>query len=277
MGGTDKSLLDIVNASGFLFQLRVEHELQTSYNRHQWQIVGREHRWVHPKSGAEGFIDLLLNAGRERMVLECKRVREANWVFLAWEGSMEAVERARLLWTYRGRGLQAMAAWDELAARPESLESPFCVVRGQGEKGTPMLERLAGILLSSLEALAQQELQLPPEHSYENVYIPLIVTAAELRVCRFSLEEIDLKTGQLPEDEAEFLTVPFLRFRKGLATNLVPKERPKNLEEANQESERTVFIVQAQELAGFLQQFQLGPLDIHDGWPWDVYRGQMRL
>jgi hypothetical protein len=279
MSKTDNSLLDIVNASGFLFQLRVEHEIQASRDKHKWKIVAREHRWVDRESGAEGFIDLVLGASRYRMAVECKRVRDANWVFLAQEGSLDTVEKARLLWTYRGDSLQAMAAWDDLRAHPQSVESPFCMVRGQGEKDTSMLERLSGILLRSLEALAQQELQLPPQHSFVNhhVYIPLIVTTAELRVCRFSLEEIDLETGQLAEDKAEFQTVSFLRFRKGLATNLAPKEPPNNLEQANQQSERTIFIVQAKKLSSFLQQFELAPWDTFDNWPWDSYRRLMHV
>ena len=89
MKSQEKTLNTIINASGFLFQLRIENELRENVIApdSRWKIVGREHRWVNPSTGYEGFIDLLLDTGTLILVIECKRVTEGHWVFLVPEAS----------------------------------------------------------------------------------------------------------------------------------------------------------------------------------------------
>lgn len=40
----DKVFRNQVNASGFPFQLRVEHEIETTYPKHKWRLIAAEHR-----------------------------------------------------------------------------------------------------------------------------------------------------------------------------------------------------------------------------------------
>jgi hypothetical protein len=162
MGETDETLLKVVNKSGFLFQLRVEQEIRRTKSQHGWKVVGREHRWADAQSGEEGFIDLVLAAGRQflRMAIECKRVGEGTtWVFLVPDAAMPSMRRARLLWTYT-RQEKGFIGWDDFTLSPESPESEFCVVRGQTDRNVPMLERLSGIVVRSLECLAEEELRI---------------------------------------------------------------------------------------------------------------------
>jgi hypothetical protein len=119
----NKQLLLIINASGFLFQLRVEQEIHEKRNQHGWRIVGPEHRWVIPQENREGFIDLVLEAGNIRAVLECKRVREASWVFPVPEDRARISPAGRLLWTHQQAGEPVLSSYHDFALKPEAPES----------------------------------------------------------------------------------------------------------------------------------------------------------
>jgi hypothetical protein len=216
-----EDFLKLVNASGFLFQLRVEDEVRNTSSTHHKTVLAREHRWVDPITQNEGFIDLILTTGTNgKMVLECKRVIDANWIFPV-PVLAKSVTHANVLWSYKiDENLQA-TAWDKLELYPESLESAFCIVRGQGEKDKPMLERIASILLRSTECLAEEEEQYSRSSGLRGIrfYFPIIVTTAKLMVFRYSPSEIDLSSGQIPD--GDFQEVPFLRFTKSMSTRLL--------------------------------------------------------
>lgn len=274
MPESEESLRNLINASGFLFQLRVEHEVRTITDRYRsvWTIA-REHRWVDPTSGTEGFIDLVVEHGADRIVIECKRVQDGNWVFLIPD-KRDQMSRAKLLWTHRQAQRKDLSGWDDFHVAPSSPESAFCTVRGQGERDVPMLERIAGILLRSTEQLASEEIALEKGSitGTAHVYYPMIVTNASLHVCRFSPGDIDLLTGQLPG--GEFESVPFIRFRKNLSTASSFQRMPSDLKQANVEYERTVFVVNIAELANVLKEWEAGPFDRFISWPWVRARQQ---
>ena len=94
----ESTLLKVINASGFVFQLGVQEMIETNFrkNRHGWRVVGREHRWVDPISEAEGFIDIVLQLDLWRMGIECKRVHEnTSWIFLIPEPTQLNAHSAR--------------------------------------------------------------------------------------------------------------------------------------------------------------------------------------
>lgn len=244
-----EDLLKLVNASGFLFQLKVEQEVNETTSKHHKTVLAREHRWVDPIAKNEGFIDLILTTGTNgRMILECKRVIDANWIFLV-PTRARPVTHANVLWSYKIDDNHQVVAWDKMPLYPESLVSSFCIVRGQGEKDQPMLERIASVLLRSTECLAEEELQYPRSNGLTGIrfYFPVIVTTAKLKVCRYSSSKIDLSSGQIPE--GEFEDVPFLRFTKSMSTRLSSSKTPSSLTEASQESQRTVFVMNADSLS----------------------------
>jgi hypothetical protein len=71
MTETTKSLLNLVNAAGYLLQLRIEHEVETNekLKGDLVKVICREHRWLDPITGTENFIDLVLGHYRARFVL----------------------------------------------------------------------------------------------------------------------------------------------------------------------------------------------------------------
>lgn len=253
-----------VNASGFPFQIRVAHEVRTTYDTHKWIPVPGEHRWVNDLSGAEGFIDLILSKTAQPgltwwyIVIECKRVRGGSWVFLNTRSDQKAYD-AHVLLTCRQHE-SVPPKWIKADLTPASPVSFFCTVPGQADKDTPMLERVAGELLDSLESLAQEQLSVGPEPSPDYperraVYIPVIVTNTELVVCYFEPTEVSLSEGILQNGSGNFDTVPFIRFQKSLSTRFTTGKIPMNLKEVNKEDERTVFIVHALSLPDFLGSF----------------------
>jgi hypothetical protein len=169
-----------------------------------------------------------------------------------------------LLWTHVGSD-KPISDWSDFKVTPPSPEAMFCVVRGQGENHVPMLERLASTLLLSTEALSVQDIQLKSNSqvSKARVFMPMIVTNADLFVCKFDPASIDLTTGRT--DSTEFQPIPFIMFRKSLASGIPSKTAPDSIQEANIGSERTVFIVNSNYLRDTLKEFNL-PYEGH--WPW---------
>jgi hypothetical protein len=244
----------LVNNSGFPFQLGVEHEIQTnpSPSNNPWAVLTREHPWKHPDTGENGFIDLIAHRGCYRLVIECKRSRDADWAFLVPQDQRPTATRIRSRWMRIRSEWENVNAIDDLHWLPPSYESAFCAVRGQGESHTPMLENLSNTLLASLDSLSQQDLTVHRSHQWRNlfVYVPVIVTTARLNVCLYDPGRVSLTTGET--DGLTFETVSAVRFRKSLTTSLPEDGSLKGLEDCYAASERTVFIVSAPNLPSVL-------------------------
>jgi hypothetical protein len=270
MPETAQTLHNLVNAAGFLFQLRVEQEIMDASKAHQgmWANAAREHRWVNPSSQEEGFIDLVVRSGFCRIVIECKRVTDANWVFLV-EADSQPLTRARLLWTYL-KTQQSFTDWHDFHPSPPTLEAAFCIVRGHSDNNNPMMERIASTLQLATESLAAEELTFDPhpESSNPTVYLPIVVTNATLQVCRFHSRDIDLATGDLPVD-AVFEETPYIRFRKNLSTSLSPNLLKTDLERANFANERTIIVLNAAYIREFLPLLGFPYNSLMGGWPWE--------
>lgn len=264
-----ESLLKIVNASGFLFQLSVEQHIKHLYRPHfsNWSVLSREHRWIDPFISKESFVDLILQSHAGRMIIECKRIRGGEWIFLIANSATD-MYRARLLWTFQRENHKPYSDWDEFKFTYSSPESAFCVIRGKGEGDTPMLERLSGLVLRSTEIFAEQELRIGPDREYgpARIYIPTIITNAELKICRFDPDAIDIKTGTLPD--AEFESVPVVRFRKSLSSTFHSNYEHSSINESYEMQQRTVFIINANSLGSVLPNSEIKPFS-SDGYPWD--------
>lgn len=277
MSETHESLLNLINASGFLLQLRIEHEIESTQREHNWKIVGREHYWKDPDSGNDGFIDIVLQSEEVlRVIVECKRVLDGSWVFLMPDSPKANLRRAKLCWTHTQVDRQNISGWCDFRLTPDFSESAFCVIRGQSEKDRPMLERLSGIVLKSLESLAEEEMRLrPTQLGRHRIYIPVIITTASLEVCNFDVSKVSLQTGQLQLPDGQFEAVPFIAFRKGLATKHLPERSLRDLQTANQEKERTIFVVQSTEILKFLKHLSgLRMFNEYEALPWNAAREQ---
>jgi hypothetical protein len=268
MGTTDATdLSKIVNASGFLFQLRVEEEVKSISNYCNLEVLAREHPWVDIESGKSGYIDLILADGIVRLVIECKRTKDAKWVFLMTKDKSPG-GLARYLWISSRDKQEYRSGWFDLFTNPTSHFSEFCVVRGQGEGDSPMLERISSTLLDAVECLAVEEVLLSSRYGSRGrryLYLPVIVTNANLYVCHFGLEEISLIDGKLAN--GEFEPVPFIRFHKSLTTKLTQNSAADTIEQANKDKLRTVFVVQANHFKQFLSSWKV-QLDELNKPPW---------
>jgi hypothetical protein len=262
----DETLRKIVNASGFLFQLRVEREVKKEPKHHQWTILAREHPWADEGTGKSGYIDLVLaDTGYARLVIECKRTQEANWIFLVPDKAHGT--HARSMWVNSANEQQFRSGWFDCYPNPESFISEFCVVRGQGESDPPMLERIASNLIDSTESLAVEEVMVSSRHMAIDkfLYFPLIVTNANLYVCRFDSSDISLDEGKIAT--GQFESVQFIRFRKCLTVRLNQTVAPNSIRDTNRDKIRTVFIIQANYLRSFLNEFSV-KLDRFSMPPW---------
>lgn len=264
----NKNLLKQVNSQGYLFQLAVEEEISNikKYITTHWHVASREYRWIDPVDKTEKFIDLVLEATKGRIIVECKRVKkpqDAPWIFLVEPGIKRNTSNARILWSATSKGGRPVYDWSDLKIINSSPESSFCVLLGQDPKSTPMLERVAGTLLRSSEAIAETEVKANVEQIGEliGIYYPMIVTNAELKICKFSPKDIELASGILPD--ADFESVPIVRFRKSLSSSLSSKQ--KTISDISKDQERTVFIVNFEYLKSIFPEME--PIKRTD-WPW---------
>jgi hypothetical protein len=284
MTNQDETLKQI-NKSGFPFQLRVEHEIRRTQKEHNWSVASREHPWTSADSAASGFIDIVLKHDQFvtfRLVIECKRIkaddaRQLRWVFLLPEQEAKPTTLASCF-EVEGRRRRDqpfepewsdIQIWDNVNLVRASLQSEFCILQSDEQRRQPILESLAAEALESIEGLAKEEVNIqksqePPNHARLFIF-PAIVTNAEIAVCRFDPASIKINDGTLDAGDVEISTVPFIRFRKSLATNF-PQGMFYYLDAANKARERTVFIVNAASLPEFLKNWDMGPIHSMDGY-----------
>lgn len=266
----EKDPLKVVNASGFPFQLRVADLVEKTASRHGWRVLAREHPWTDPETGKASFIDLALARDREsvRLIVECKRAQEGQWIFLLPKTAPPSTERTRCLATFNAKNGRKTTEWAECSFEPPSVESSFCVVRGTGEGDRPLLERLAALASRATESFGAQELAVERTGSFDiqTIYVPVIVSNAELFVCRFDPADIDITTGFLPPNGVSFETTSMVRFRKPLTTP-IDLSGFEDVGSVNWAAGRTVFVVNATALPDCFRDLHFGGV-LPDGPRW---------
>ena len=225
-------------------------------------------RTVAKAPGNKG-VDLVLidQHDTQFLVLECKRVRNAKWVFLT--PSKESKHRTHAkTWISYLQNEKRHFGWHDLTLNPSSPEAGFCVIRGQDKDSKPMMERIASDLVDATESIALEEIKYEkPGILFEFLRIcsSVIVTTAEIVVCRFDPSDISIENGEI--SNAQFETVPLVRFRKSLTTELPSNLNPRNLAEAIKAKERTVFIVNASNFVSILTEWE-----IYGSGPWSNWK-----
>lgn len=257
----DLELLKIANDSGFPLQIAVEHQITDTASSHGWGVRYSEHSWINRQDGQSGFIDLVLQDRHKTtfLVVECKRVRDATWLFLRSDGADKKRRHSKSWISCYINGVMKFFGWKDLAIDPPCHEALFCATRGQStnDKRT-MLERIGGELISATEALAMEERDFRPEaESSIRCYFNVVVTTANLKVAKFSPNDISLSDGIL--ESAEFEDVPFVRLRKQMSMreDLLTPDDYKSIRDVSYSKENTVFIVRADAILEFLRQFEV--------------------
>jgi hypothetical protein len=258
------------NATGFAFQLAVEEVVRAGKEEHGWVIASREHGWRD--GDTPRFIDLVLTRGQIHLVIECKRQRAGQWVFLVPDPpeGRRAEQRRWFRTNYlrnedSSDGREAVASLANFQLEPSSWESSFCAVRGASESDRPMLDRVCAELTRSTDAVIRQQLSVDGRRNKFNridipdgrswLAVPVIVTAAELHVCRFDPAIVPLIDGVIPDGAATFEKVPSVRYRKSF--DVETSNSAQNISELERHAQRTVSIVTATHLAEWLQSLNL--------------------
>lgn len=252
------SLKNHVNNSGFPLQLAVASLIKGT---HGWNVLYEEHNWV--QDAESGFIDLVIEDQYKTwlMNIECKRVRDSEWIFLRDTTSIPTRRHAKL-WVSSKDGEESLNhfGWVDVPIDPDTAQSSYCVVPGQDSKARPMLERIAANVVQSTEALALQETKTLSSH-YSNlrIYQNVIITTADLYVCDTDVSDIDITTGELG-DNSKFIKEPFVRFRKQVGavdTSLKPATENYELNKIITDKESTIFIVNSAHFGDFLNVCEL--------------------
>jgi hypothetical protein len=265
-----KDPLAMANESGFPLQIAIQNLIKQNSHQNKWDVRYTEHSWVNSVDGQSGFIDLVLEKKDQNifLVVECKRVRDAVWLFMNSRGDVEDKLRAKT-WISALDIPDPTFGWNDVQVYPILPEVEFCTVAGQAANDkTTMLERVCGGLISSTEAFAREQRDFRYRSSNPNdigsfyktdrCYFNVILTTAVLKVAKFSPEKISLVDGTL-SDDTEFTEFPFLRFRKQMSLssrNLTFEDYARQLD-VSKDKENTVFIVNADNLLQFLNQFSV--------------------
>lgn len=251
----NEHLAKLVNQSGFPLQIKLMHQINSTADRHGWKVMLYEHSWANSHEGDDGFIDIILTnkPGTIALLIECKRVLDAPWLFINSDNDQKSRTRAKAWLTAESINFRKCFNWADLQVTPACPEAQFCVIQGQDQKSRPMLERTAANIVSSTEAFATEDRADIIIHSGLCTYISAIVTTAPLFLCDIPANGISLKNGQA--DSQSFTPHPFIRLRKQLSTRPLTSAPGMNSMmhqvRANQK-ERTVFIVNAEHIADFL-------------------------
>jgi hypothetical protein len=247
----------VANSSGFPLQLGV---IDTIRNSSKWRVVVAEYPWRSEVTRSEGFIDTVASNPDEMctFIIECKRVRQAAWVFLIPQIPPLSKSQVTVWDSHRSDGKwnsMFWAPWQLFDAMPES---EYCAIPGQEQGRRNLLENAGSILVESVEAFAQQEMGMVErrgENNFFRVYVPILVTTARLFASSFDPATIRLVDGALPDD-ASFEERPYIMFRKSFS--VVRGYSPANdIRQLLKDSERTILVVNAESLPMFLNQFEL--------------------
>lgn len=256
---TSDDLTKLVNQSGFPLQLAVDHLVKSQEETLGWSVLYREHGWKHP-DGQSGFIDLVLEDrnGTSVLAIECKRVLEADWLFLQPDPTQVPSLDARL-WVVNTKSHgREYAGYFDLRTKPESIVSMYCVVAGQDAKARPMLERVAAEACAATEALAAEELPHIQQRDYGlRMYASVIVTTARLLKTEFDSSKVVSEKGEVQSARHE--EQQWVRFRKQLSPDfaVAPRNTDWDFSDLSAAKEKVVFVVNITHFGEFLKRWSV--------------------
>lgn len=258
-------LEQLVNASGFPFQLRVAEEVRRTAAQHNWRVTSREHAWLEEPAGKEHFLDLILQRGSDYLAVECKRLRTDPWIFLVPEPATEQ-QGVRAYWVGKTMTGHLLRSWWDFFGMPASLQAEFCVVSKKGEQDhhqlTPQLtqvETLGRLVTRAAESVGNLLLGINAlEPGGRATIVPVVVTTAKLCTCSVQAGAgISLSTGTLAKP-ANFAETPYIRFRKSFTQRTTtPYAKLRSIADVDKDRERTVLVVNSEHLVELLTKWDL--------------------
>lgn len=256
-------LLKVLNDSGYPLQLAVNEFIDAHSAEHGWRVRYIEHHWEMFDRQRTGFADIVATnrAGIAFAVVECKRVKDTEWILFHVDGKQHMRRHAQAWYSeYTGSGF-ARYGWSHFQIEPTCPEVNFCAVRGQSTgSGATLLERIAAEVAIATECIAHEHKDIRPIDQVDRkFFFPVIVTTAKLRLATFDRGTTRLEDGTL--NDASFDDVPFVRFRKQLGVaSLDPATRGAlSGHDISYRKESTVFVVHAPAINTFLAEFEATP------------------
>jgi hypothetical protein len=260
----DAELLRVINGSGFPLQIALQNAVETAAPG--WKVSHREHAWSNPSSGQSGFIDFVVRSDEtsDSVVVECKRVQNASWLFLGHTGSPKPTEVFNTWATVFPEARPPYFGWVDLRVPLSSPEAQFCCIRGQSsnDKNT-FLEKIAAELVASTEALATEEREYRNDGREScRLYFNVIVTTASLYFAEFSKESLNLEDGTV--ENAKFHKVPYVRVRKQFSMQVKPltQEDFHSRYDPDIRRENSIFVVEAVHFIKFLQELKVENINV---------------
>lgn len=262
----DAELSKAINDSGFPMQLGLKYLVESGGT--PWRVALSEHPWRDPASGDDKFLDFVLRSGKEVMVVECKRSRDTDWIFLR-EPTGQAPNNERRIarsWVNVVKPNRSVRVneWCETLIDPRSPVAQYCVIRKNNQRTQELLEKTAAEVVRAVEALATQDLDvsLANNSRLSSLYIPVIVTTARLYVCDVAPKTFDPADGAIPDND--FARIGMVRFEKSLnhPTNYGDAS---SLEEVAKQAERSVLIVESGYFLEFLRRWHIEVSDTQLG------------
>ena len=255
-GDVSEEVKSVLSHSGFPLQMRVRSEIEDHTSEHEFSVIASDFRWTYREE--TGFVDLVLTKGVYVLVLECKRVGKP-WVFLVPEKDGSDVSGATCLWTgpwkqKPGGGRSGQRGHAGIDFEPVSYEAEFCAISGSTDRRENMIERFASTLVRACESVYTQQMgsKLGQAVTFRAVYVPVIVTTADLHVAPVASDDVSLEDGRMRDPRSDRVDV--VRLRKSLGQ---PWEDIEDLRDANEQSQRTVFVVRARAIVEFLKNWRL--------------------
>jgi len=99
------------------------------------------------------------------------------------------------------------------------------------------------------------------------VFIPVLVTNAEMFVAHFDPKQIDLSSGTI--DKCQFRSASVVRYRKALdASRNSERGFPAHLGELNGTSQRSILVVNSREFSAFVESMKMPPDSWNGDYPW---------
>lgn len=255
----DCQLEDTINDSGFPLQIGLEQQASGVH----WKVVASEFPWLDPLA-AEGkrekFIDVVLHGKIAlTLVIECKRARNTDWIFLREPRNKDrSLTRALVVILPAGQQ-QATRDWvGGLQCLPTSSIGKYCVIRKNGQRSEELLERLAAETVRAAEAVADQEISLMKASGKHlgRVYFPVIVTTAAMYVSEADYADVDLDVGEVSSGSTKYEPVKCVRFVKSFGVG-GPPQAAADIEDLVEQTERCVFVVSASAVLEFLEKLEL--------------------
>ncbi len=246
-----------VNESGFPLQVGIRHLIEQSVGI-GWKVAASEFPWHDDLTEDEKFVDLVLSSQDQTttLVVECKRARQTEWIFLREQGKKSRRKMSGLVTIVRD-GETEPWGWESIAATPESPLSEFCIVRKSGQKSQELIEATAAQVMRAADAISGIELNYlrSQEGTFCRLYFPAIVTTARLFICDYSMADFSIASGEF--GKSEYSEVPMVRFHKPFSSgNLDAWNKP--LAEATDLAGTTVLIINAAHLLATLADWEVG-------------------